>query len=282
MPQLFIDNTDRNRTSPFAFTGNRFEFRAVGSSSNCARSMIVILSALSEQLIEFNKDIEAKMATGLDSTTAIYTILQGYITDSKSIIFDGNGYSEEWKEEAGVRGIDRESAVPLIIDNYLTDNTVEMFTKLGVMSESELESRAEVAWEMFVKKIQIESRVLADMAINHILPVASKYQNSVLDKLYKFKSLFSEEKYLALASVDIESVEMISHHVIEIQRLTKEMVDGRIYANALPNERSKAIAYNDRVFPFLDKIRLHIDSLELIIDNEIWPLPKYRELLFIR
>ncbi len=282
MPQLFLDNTDRNRTSPFAFTGNRFEFRAVGSSSNCAGSMIVILSALAEQLIDFDKDIKANMAGGIDSTTAIYSTIQKYITECKDIIFDGNGYSEEWKEEAGKRGIDRESSVPLIIDNYLSDSSVELFTKLGVMSKSELESRAEVSWETFTKKIQIESRVLADMAINHILPVASRYQNTLLDKLYKLKTLFAEDKYLSLASVDLEAVEVISNHIFEIQRLTNEMVDGRIFANACLDERSKAIAYNDRVFPFLDRIRFHIDSLELIIDNEIWPLPKYRELLFIR
>ncbi len=282
MPQLVLDNTDRNRTSPFAFTGNRFEFRAVGSLANCASSMIVILSALSEQLIDFDKDIKAKMATGLDSTSAIYNTIQEYIKESKDIIFDGNGYSDAWKEEAAARGIDCESAVPNIIDNYLTESTVNMFTKLGVLSKVELESRAEVAWEMFTKKIQIESRVLADMAINHILPVASKYQNTLLDKLFKLKTVFSDDKYNALSVVDAEAVEVISSHIVAIQKLTKEMVDGRIYANALTEERAKAIAYNERVLPYLETIRFHVDSLELMVDNEVWPLPKYREMLFVR
>ena len=282
IPQLLLDNTDRNRTSPFAFTGNRFEFRAVGSSANCASAMIAVNSALAEQLMEFKEAVDARVAKGEAVFDAILAENKKLIKESKAIHFDGNGYSEEWKEEAKRRGLDCERSVPLIFDRYLDEKTVNMFQKVGVFTKVELEARNEVKWETYTKKVQIESRCFGDMALNHIIPVATKYQNMLLDNVYKIKSLFPHEKGEKIAAQDMTMIENMAEHMQFIKDKVQEMIEARKVANKIESQREKAIAYHDTVVPYLESIRYHIDKLELMVDDEMWPLPKYRELLFIR
>ena len=282
IPQLLLDNTDRNRTSPFAFTGNRFEFRAVGSSANCASAMIAVNSALAEQLMEFKEAVDARVAKGEAVFDAILAENKKLIKESKAIHFDGNGYSEEWKEEAKRRGLDCETSVPLIFDRYLDEKTVNMFQKVGVFTKVELEARNEVKWETYIKKVQIESRCFGDMALNHIIPVATKYQNMLLDNVYKIKSLFPHEKGEKIAAQDMTMIENMAEHMQFIKDKVQEMIEARKVANKIESQREKAIAYHDTVVPYLESIRYHIDKLELMVDDEMWPLPKYRELLFIR
>lgn len=282
IPELLLDNTDRNRTSPFAFTGNRFEFRAVGSSANCASAMIAVNSALAEQLMEFKEAVDARVAKGEAVFDAILAENKKLIKESKAIHFDGNGYSEEWKEEAKRRGLDCETSVPLIFDRYLDEKTVNMFKKVGVFTKVELEARNEVKWETYTKKVQIESRCFGDMALNHIIPVATKYQNMLLDNVYKIKSLFPHEKGEKIAAQDMTMIENMAEHMQFIKDKVQEMIEARKVANKIESQREKAIAYHDTVVPYLESIRYHIDKLELMVDDEMWPLPKYRELLFIR
>lgn len=282
IPELFIDNTDRNRTSPFAFTGNRFEFRAVGSTANCGGCLTVINAAVAEQLTIFKAELDREMAAGKTFEAATIELLKKYIVASRPIHFDGNGYSEQWKQEAARRGLDCESSVPLIFDRMLTPQSIELFEKLGVMNKGEIVARADVSWETYTKKIQIEARVLGDLAMNHILPVASRYQGQLLDKVYKVKEVFSTAKLDEIAGRDIMLIEKISRHINAIRTGVDMMVDARKVANVIEDDRQKAIAYHDTVAPQLEEIRHHIDKLELIVDNEIWPLPKYRELLFMR
>ncbi len=282
IPELMLDNTDRNRTSPFAFTGNRFEYRAVGSSANNAAAMIALNAAMAVQLNEFADAVEKRMAAGEDKTKAILSEVRKLIVASKPIHFDGNGYSDEWKEEAAKRGLDTETSAPLMYDAYTHPESVEMFEKSGVLSLKEIEARNEVKWETYSKKIQIESRVLGDLAINHIIPAAVRYQSTLLDNVYKIKQLFSGDKADTIAAIDMDNIEQISENIAAIKTKVKEMVEVRHKANRMPSEREKAIAYHDDVMPKMDEIRTHIDNLELMVDNEIWPLPKYRELLFIR
>ncbi len=277
IPTLLLDNTDRNRTSPFAFTGNRFEFRAVGSSDNCAEAMIVLNSVVAAELREFKVAVDAKIEAGIKKEKAIYEVLKQKIKACKAIRFDGNGYSDEWKAEAARRGLDCETSTPLMIDRYLDKNTVAMFADLGVFSKVELEARAEVKWETYAKKIQIESRVLGDLTMNHIVPIASKYEAMLLDKVYKMAQIPGLN-----ASADIELIKKIQYHTASIQKMTDDMTEARKRANRIDDQRGKAIAYHDTVAAFLDEIRYHIDKLEEIVDDQIWPLPKYRELLFIR
>ena len=276
IPSIFLDNTDRNRTSPFAFTGNRFEFRAVGSSDNCAEAMIVLNTIVAEQLTEFKREVDALIESGKRKERAIYEVLKRMIKHSRPIHFDGNGYSDEWKAEAARRGLDCETSTPLIFDRYLDKATVEMFERMGVYSRVEVEARTEVKWETYTKKIQIEARVLGDLAMNHILPIASKYEGMLLDKAYKMKELGIP------ATSDIELIKRIQRHTAAIQTLCGEMIEARKVANRLSDERAKAIAYHDTVSLYLDDIRTHIDKLEEIVDDQLWPLPKYRELLFLR
>lgn len=282
IPEIMIDNTDRNRTSPFAFTGNRFEFRAVGSSANCASAMIALNAAVAQQLEEFKAKVDARIERGETLVHAILEELKVLISTSKAIHFDGNGYSEEWKEEAARRGLDCETNVPKIFDAYLSESSVKMFAETGVFSKAELEARNEVKWEMYTKKIQIEARVLGDLALNHIIPVATRYQSLLVDNVVKIKSLFAGEKGDRLAAPDLATIESISAHMLVIKEETAKMVDARRRANKIADEREKALAYHDTVAPCMDTIRYHIDKLELVVDNEMWPLPKYRELLFIR
>jgi glutamine synthetase len=282
IPELLIDNTDRNRTSPFAFTGNRFEFRAPGSEGNCASAMIALNSAVAEQLTEFKAEVDNLIQNGEEKISAILSVLRRLIKECKPIRFDGNGYSEEWKAEAARRGLDCETSCPLIFDSYLKPESVAMFEKTGVMNRKELEARNEVKWEIYTKKIQIEARVLGDLAMNHIIPVATKYQSDLIDNAYKTKKLFPEEKARILSAKNIDLIEQIADLNNFIEENVVRMIELRKVANRIENEREKAIAYHDTVAPMLESIRHRIDQLELIIDDQMWPLPKYRELLFIR
>jgi glutamine synthetase len=282
IPEILVDNADRNRTSPFAFTGNRFEFRAVGSSANCAAAMLALNTAVAGQLKTFKQEVDALIAQGKDKEEAILSVVRKNIKESKNIRFDGNGYSDEWKAEADKRGLDCETCVPLIFDAYLKEQSVKLFTETGVLSEKELHARNEVKWETYTKKVQIESRVLGDLAMNHIMPVATRYQGLLLDNVSKIKALYTAEKTNIIARQDLNIIEDIALHLNAIKTEVDEMTEARKAANKIENEREKAIAYCTKVVPYLDSIRYHIDKLELVIDNEMWTLPKYRELLFIR
>lgn len=282
IPEIMRDNTDRNRTSPFAFTGNRFEFRAVGSSANCGAAMIALNAAVAEQLILFKKAVDERMASGLSQNDAILEEIRILIKSSKAIHFDGNGYSDEWKEEAARRGLDCETSVPLIFDAYQRKSSVDMFRTTGVFSEVELAARNEVKWEMYTKKVQIEARVLGDLAINHIIPVATRYQSILLDNVYKINNIFPADKSPEVAGHSLYTIEKISKHINIIRDEVTKMVNARKAANKIEDERTKALAYHDNVAPCMDVIRYHVDKLELMVDNEMWPLVKYRELLFIR
>ena len=276
IPSILLDNTDRNRTSPFAFTGNRFEFRAVGSSDNCAEAMITLCTAAAEQLTEFKREVDAKIEKGVKKERAIYEVLKRLIKQCKVIHFDGNGYSDEWREEAARRGLDCETSAPLLFDRYLDPASIKMFSDMGVYNRVEVEARTEVKWETYTKKIQIEARVLGDITMNHIIPVASKYEAVLLDKAYKMKQLGLNY------DSEMELIHEIQHHTSTIQRLVGEMVEARKVANRIEDQRAKAIEYHDKVAGFLSQIRDHIDRMEEVIDDQLWPLPKYRELLFIR
>ena len=282
IPELLLDNTDRNRTSPFAFTGNRFEFRALGSSANCGSAMLALNSAVAYQLRQFKEDVEKLRANGKSKEVAIFEVLKSYIKESKAIRFDGNGYSDAWKEEAERRGLDCENSVPLQYDAYLKPEVVEMFEKTGVLNKKELEARNEVKWEMYTKKIQIEARVLGDLAMNHIIPVATQYQSDLIDNVYKMKDLFPAEKAAKLSAKNLELIEEIADRTAFIKEHVDAMIEARKVANKIESEREKAIAYHDNIVPMMEEIRYHIDKLELIVDNQMWTLPKYRELLFIR
>ena len=282
IPELLIDNTDRNRTSPFAFTGNRFEFRAVGSEANCASAMIALNTAVAEQLKLFKQEVDALMASGEEKMSALIQVIRKYIRESKPIRFDGNGYSEEWKAEAARRGLDCETSCPLIFDRYLDEGSVRMFESVGVMTRKELEARNEVKWETYTKKIQIEARVLGDLVMNHIVPVATEYQTKLIDNVYKMKGLFPAEKADGLSAENLAIICKIAEHTSYIKEHVDAMVEARKVANRIADEREKAIAYHDTIAPMLEQIRYHIDKLELIVDDQMWTLPKYRELLFIR
>ncbi|MCH5326917.1 MAG: glutamine synthetase type III, partial [Duncaniella sp.] len=281
IPDLMIDATDRNRTSPFAFTGNRFEFRAVGSSANCASAMIALNAAVAEQLADFKNKVDSRLDAGEGLDHALLAEIKALLLYSEPIHFDGNGYSDEWKE-AERRGLDCETNPALIFDAYLRPSSIEMFRKTGVMTHVELEARNEVKWEMYTKKVQIEARVLGDLAINHIIPVATRYLSILLDNMVKIRQLFPGEKGEQLSAQDASTVETIMSHVSAIKTEVAKMVDARKAANKIESEREKALAYSLNVAPCLDTVRYHIDKLELMVDNEMWPLPKYRELLFIR
>ncbi len=276
IPSILLDNTDRNRTSPFAFTGNRFEFRAVGSSDNCAEAMITLCAAAAEQLTEFKRMVDAKIEQGVKKEKAIYEIVKRLIKDCKAVHFDGNGYSDEWKVEAAKRGLDCETSAPKIFDHYLTPSSLKMFGDTGVFNRTELEARTEVKWETYTKKIQIEARVLGDITMNNIIPVASKYEAVLLDKAYKMKELGIK------FDNDLELIKDIQRNTAKLQRLVHDMVEARKVANRIESQREKAMLYHDTVAVYFDQIRDCIDEMEEVIDDQLWPLPKYRELLFIR
>ena len=282
IPELLIDNTDRNRTSPFAFTGNRFEFRAPGSECNCASAMIALNAAMAEALTLFKQRVDSLVEAGSDLTNAIIDVLREDIRTSKPIQFEGNGYSEEWVKEATRRGLDVETSCPLIFDRYLDEASVEMFERMNVMTRKELRARNEVKWETYTKKIQIEARVLGDLAMNHIIPVATHYQTRLAKNVSSMREILPQEDAVSLCARNFKIIREIGERTQNIERLVEELVGARKKANRLECERDKAIAYHDTVAPKLDEIRYHIDKLELTVADELWTLPKYRELLFIR
>ena len=282
IPELLIDNTDRNRTSPFAFTGNRFEFRAVGSEANCASAMIALNSAVAEALTDFKRRVDALVEGGEELTRAIVDVLREDIRACKPIRFDGNGYSEEWVEEARRRGLDTEGSCPVIFDRYLDGSSVEMFERLGVMTKKELEARNEVKWETYTKKIQIEARVMGDLSMNHIIPVATHYQSQLLKNVANMRSVFDAGKADSLSVRNVKLIEEIAERTQVIERGVDELINARKVANKIEDARAKAVAYHDTVAPKMEAIRYQIDKLELLVEDDLWTLPKYRELLFIR
>ena len=282
IPELLIDNTDRNRTSPFAFTGNRFEFRAVGSEANCASAMIALNSAVAEALVDFKKRVDALIEGGMEKHAAIISVLRDDIKTCKPIRFDGNGYSDEWVDEAAKRGLDVEKSAPLIFDRYLDESSVKMFESLNIMDKKELEARNEIKWETYTKKIQIEARVFGDLSINHIIPQVISYQTKLAQNVAALKAILPEEELKVVAGSTLALIKEISERVKAIEDGVQALVDARKVANRIESEREKAIAYHDTVEPKMDAIRYEIDKLETKVDDEVWTLPKYRELLFIR
>ena len=282
IPEILLDNTDRNRTSPFAFTGNRFEFRAVGSSANCAAAVLALNAAVAEQLTMFKQEVDELIERGEAKERALFAIIKKYIGECKDIRFDGNGYSDEWKAEAAKRGLDCETSVPKIIDSYLSERAVKMFGSTGVLSMAELESRCEVKWENYSLKLQIESRVLGDLVINHVLPAAKRYQKTLLEKVAHVKQVFDADEAKSMNEQDCLLIRRIESHASAIIAGVDKMTELRVIANHIENQRERAIAFHDTVVPIMEEIRKHVDELEMWIDDQLWTLPKYRELLFIR
>ena len=282
IPELFIDNTDRNRTSPFAFTGNRFELRAVGSEANCASSLIVLNTAVAEALTSFKQRVDALIEQGEDQTSAIIEVVRNDIKTCKPIHFDGNGYSDEWKAEAAQRGLDCEASCPVCFDTYLCDDSVQMFESMNVMRRNELEARNEVKWETYTKKIQIEARVIGDLAMNHIIPVVTHYQSRLAKNVSSMINIFGREEGERLTARNVKILKEIAERMQAIEAGVDELVEARKIANRIENQREKAIAYHDNITTKMEEIRHEIDKLELIVSDEMWTLPKYRELLFIR
>ena len=282
IPDIMRDNTDRNRTSPFAFTGNRFEFRAVGSSANCASAQIVLNTAVAEALTSFKQRVDKLMAAGEDKLSAILDVVREDIRTCRPIHFDGNGYSDEWVEEAKRRGLDTESSAPVVFDRYLDEASVKMFESQNVMKRNELEARNEVKWETFTKKIQIEARVLGDLSMNHIIPVATDYQSRLSRNVERLMAIYGPEEGRKLSERNMKIIREIADHTAFIEKGVEDMVNARKVANKIGDPRTKAVAYHDTVETYLEPIRYHIDKLELIVADELWTLPKYRELLFIR
>jgi glutamine synthetase len=282
IPSILLDTTDRNRTSPFAFTGNRFEFRAIGSSANCSAGMIVLNAAIAAQLTKFSTEVDAIIKKGRKKDEAIFQVLKKYIIASERIRFEGDGYSEEWKATAAKRGLVNIDSVPKTLTNYLLPHSREVLIDSGIFSVKELESRVEVEYEKFVIKTQIQARVLGDLAINHIVPIAIRYMTSLIENIRGLKEVFPEDEFERLAGARKGVIVTISDHISAIKKLVNEMIEERKKANKISGLYDKAVAYEKNVRPFLDEIREHIDKLELIVDNEMWPLPKYRELLFTR
>lgn len=276
IPELLIDNTDRNRTSPFAFTGNRFEFRAVGSEANCASAMTALNAAVAEALTSFKQRVDALVAAGKDETSAIIDIIREDIKTCKPIRFDGNGYSDEWVVEATKRGLDVEKSCPVIFERYLDESSVKMFEDLGIMTQKELEARNEVKWETYTKKIQIEARVMGDLSMNHIIPIATHYQSMLVKNVQNMRSIFSAEKAEQLSERNLKLIEEIAERTQTIEQGVEDLINARKVANKIENEHDKAIAYHDTVAPKMETIRYQIDKLELIVEDDLWTLPKYR------
>ena len=303
IPEILLDNTDRNRTSPFAFTGNRFEFRAVGSKANCASAMIALNAAVAEALINFKERVDQRISEYSEYSDysdysehsehsensghsalyrAILSVLREDIRTCKPIHFDGNGYSEEWREEAARRGLDTESSCPIVINNYLSDSSVQMFQATHVFRRAELEARNEIKWETYTKKVQIEARIFGDLCMNHIVPVATRYQSQLIDNVHKLTEIFGAEEAAQLNKDNIQLIRQISGHTTFITEHVDKLIDARRVANHIESAFERAVAYHDTVAPLIETIRYHVDKLELIVNDEMWPLPKYREMLFIR
>lgn len=282
IPEILLDNTDRNRTSPFAFTGNKFEFRAVGSSQTCAPPMIVLNLIVADQLRRFKAEVDELMAQKISKNGALLRVIKKYIRDSKKIRFEGNNYSDDWVKEAERRGLSNLKTTPDALKAYLSKKTVGLFERNGVLTHRELEARHEIRLENYTKKIQIESRVLGDLAGNHVIPVAIRYQNALIENVKGLKQVLDLKTYGKLSQNQMEMITEISEHVDKIKSFVNEMVEARKVANQIPGAEEKAFAYCNHVLPYFDRIRYHADKLELLVDDELWPLPKYRELLFTR
>lgn len=282
IPEILRDNTDRNRTSPFAFTGNKFELRAVGSSANCSSAMMVLNTVVADQLVKFHNEVQALVGTGMKKDDAIFQILRQYIIESKKVRFEGNGYSEDWVKEAKKRGLSNIRNTPDALDKLLETKAREVFEKNEILSSRELEARYEIDLERYTKKIQIESRVIGDLALNHIIPTATAYQNVLLQNANGLKALLSDSEFNRLGSDQMDAIKKISERMLELGKLVREMIDARKEANARKTVRQAADSYCHRVQPYFDLIRREVDKLELIVSDEYWPLPKYRELLFNR
>jgi len=282
IPQLIIDNTDRNRTSPFAFTGNRFEFRAIGSEANCASAMIALNTAVAESLNDFKKRVDTLILRGEPKISAIIDVLRDDIKTCKPIRFDGNGYSDEWVKEAKKRGLDTERSCPVIFERYLDAESIKMFEDMNVMNKKELEARNEVKWETYVKTLQIEARVMGDLSMNHIIPVATHYQSQLAKNVACLRDIFDADKAKRLSARNMNIIEEIAERAEKIEKFVEELVNARKVANKINDIRNRAIAYHDNVEPKMELIRHEIDCLEMIVEDELWTLPKYRELLFIR
>jgi len=282
IPEILLDNTDRNRTSPFAFTGNRFEFRAVGSSANCGAAMTILNAVVANQLILFANEVDSLINQGKNKDEAIFHILKRLIIESRPVRFEGDGYSQEWVEEATKRGLTNITSAPEAIEKYASKEAIKLLTKNKVLTETEIHSRVEVEFEKYTKKLQIEARVLGDLAINHIIPTAIAYQTRLIDNICGLTKIFDKDEAEALAANNKETVREIGERVVDIKTLVHDMVEARKKANTIADVREKTFEYNNNVRPFLTEIRFHIDKLEEVIDDEIWTLPKYRELLFMR
>ncbi|GGH76530.1 glutamine synthetase [Phaeocystidibacter marisrubri] len=282
IPEILLDNTDRNRTSPFAFTGNKFEFRAVGSQANCAQPMTVLNAIMADQLRKFKSDVDALIKNGMKKDDAIFNVLKDYIKASKKIRFEGDGYGDAWKEEAAKRGLNNVPDTPRALDFMVTEEAIRIFEENGVLNRVEVEARHEILLEEYQKRIQIESRVLGDIAGNHVIPTAIRYQSTLIESVQRLKDLFDEKTYKSMAQAQLDMISEISKHVTVIISEKKAMIEARKKANALTDTREMAIAYCDTVKPIMETIRYHADKLELLVDDEMWPLPKFRELLFTR
>jgi glutamine synthetase len=282
IPEILLDNTDRNRTSPFAFTGNKFEFRAVGSSANCASPMTVLNTIVANQLTIFKADVDALIETGMKKDDAIFNVLKTYINQSNRILFEGDGYSAAWAEEAAKRGLSNVKTTPQALDFFVEEKVIALFEKFGIMNKLEAEARHEIMLEEYQKKIQIESRVLGDIAGNHIVPTAIKYQNLLIENVQRLKDILDPEVFAKVAKEQLDMIQEISQRISTIIKEKEEMIDARRKSNKLESTREMAIAYCDVVKPFMDRIRYQVDKLELLVDDQLWPLPKYREMLFIK
>ncbi len=281
IPEILLDNTDRNRTSPFAFTGNKFEFRAVGSSANCASAMIVLNTIVAKQLKEFNKEVDSQIFKGMDKDEAIFKTLKGYIASSKNILFEGNNYSDEWVKEAKKRGLPNVKTTPHALDAFVTKKSKELFSEMDVLSEKELEARYDILMHNYKLRVQIESRVMGDLVLSSIIPTAIKYQNTLIENVKGLKEILNGE-FKKLSGTQVKMITEISERVSVIKKNVEEMIEERKKANSQTDTRKQAVAYCEKVVPYFETIRYNVDKLELIVDDDAWPLPKYREMLFTR
>ncbi len=282
IPDILLDNTDRNRTSPFAFTGNKFEFRAVGSSANCAGPMTILNAIVADQLVKFKKDVDALISKNVDKDEAIFQVLRTYIIESKKIRFEGNGYGEEWVKEAAKRGLSNIKTTPEALGAFASKQTMSLFERHGIMSEREQHARYDIYLETYTKKIQIESRVMADLALNQIIPTAIKYQSSLIENVKGLKEIMSPADFKKNGQIQLEMIMEISEHINIIKTKVDQMTEARKKANAIADVKKQAVEYCEKVKSYFDVIRYHVDKLEIVVDDESWPLPKYRELLFTK
>jgi len=280
IPEILFDNTDRNRTSPFAFTGNKFEFRAVGSSANTAKPMFVLNTIMADQLVKYKADVDLLVAEGIKKKDAMFEVAKRYITESKDIRFEGNSYSQEWEDEAKKRGLSNHRTTPEALSAFVSEKTVGLFERHNVMSKTELEARYSIKLEKYTKKLQIESRVMGDLATNHILPTAIHYQNRLIENAKGLKEVLDSKSFVKLSKNQLNTIKDISNHISEIKEYVELMTEARKVANKIEDDLQKAMAYKDNVRIYFDKVRYHVDKLEMLVDDEMWPLPKYRELLF--